>query len=333
MSYPDIKFWLHTSGITPINKVCNTLFPVHFYIDIYALMSDTDSLPFHNDSTLEPRKVIDLFNTSFHAILSSNNLERHIQAVKKDLFNRDYLVAFGSDDKRFAYASRWTPARSIAYASLFSTLDPIREIFEDSYKSTKCLCIGGGAGAELVGLAAMFSRLNANSKSDIEVVAIDIADWSIVVRALTNYIKKTWFQEEAKFNSTFLNTDVLTDKTLRYKEFDLITLMFTTNELFAEKRQETIKLLQNFNQNCKKGCKLLIAESAGSYSNITIGSKQFPVQFLIDMILIGKPGSNDGAWELAGQSESCWYRIDPKEVEYQMKLENMRFFYRLYIKK
>lgn len=64
-----------------------------------------------------------------------------------------------------------------------------------------------------------------------------------------------------------------------------------------------------------------------------VGSKKFPVQFLVDMILVGKQGANDGDWEIVEQNESCWYRINQKEVEYPMKLENMRFFYRLYRKK
>lgn len=76
-----------------------------------------------------------------------------------------------------------------------------------------------------------------------------------------------------------------------------------------------------------------MAESAGSYSHITVGSKKFPVQFLIDTILAGKPTSGDGAWEIIEQEESCWYRINANEVDYPIKLENMRFFYRLYRKK
>lgn len=100
-----------------------------------------------------------------------------------------------------------------------------------------------------------------------------------------------------------------------------------------KKRKETIKFLQLLNSNCRQGSLLLIAESAGSYSHIKIGDKNFPVQFLIDTILVGKPGLNNGSWEIISQSDSSWYRINQKEVDYPMKLENMRFFYRLYIKK
>ncbi|CAK7902186.1 25S rRNA (uridine(2843)-N(3))-methyltransferase [[Candida] anglica] len=293
-----------------------------------------DLVPFATKSCLEPRKTLGLFTTTFRAILDAEDLQEHIQSVKKALYHRDYLLAFDTDDKRLAYAARWTPARTLAYASLFSSFAPIRELFSDPERTSRCLSIGGGAGAEVAGLASVFCRLkefHSTSPSSLEITAIDIADWSLIVRSLTTYIKSNWVYDASKVSTSFLHGDVLSTP-VDYSQFDLITLMFTTNELFSEKRPETIKLLQTLNKTCRKGTILLIAESAGSYSNITVGTKQFPVQFLVDMVLVGKPGGPAGAWSIAQQSESCWYRINTREVSYPMKLENMRFFYRLYIK-
>ena len=161
---------------------------------------------------------------------------------------------------------------------------------------------------------------------------VDIADWSTVVSNLSAHIKSKWVYKPESFNASFLHKDILSLE-LDYSTMDLVTLLFTTNELFCEKRSETVKFLQRLNSQCRSGSLLLIAESAGSYSHITIGSKKFPVQFLVDTILVGKPDANDGAWEIVQLSESCWYRVDTREVTYDMKLENMRFFYRLYRKK
>ncbi|KAL6454735.1 BMT6 25S rRNA [Candida maltosa Xu316] len=287
---------------------------------------------------MEPQKIIDLFEVSFKHILQSPDLQDYIQLVKGDLYNRDYLTAFNSDDKRFAYASRWTPARSLAYASLFASLEPIKELMEDPESIKNVLCVGGGASSELVALGAVFCRLkeyNSGSPSTLNIKLIDIADWSKVANNLTTYIKENWVYRPEKFNSEFICDDVLTasPESLNLESLNLVTLLFTTNELFAEKRKETIKLFQQFSSRCQKGCLLLIAESAGSYSHITIGERKFPIQFLIDTILVGKPNENNGAWEIVNQSESTWYRINEKEVDYPMKLENMRFFYRLYCKK
>lgn len=300
--------------------------------------SRSDAMPFQSKYSMEPSKIIDLFEVSFKSILDSEDLQQHIQNVKGDLYNRDYISAFGNDDKRFAYASRWTPARALSYASLFATLQNIRQLLERPEGDKRVLCVGGGAASELVGLAAVFCRLKeycSTSNSSLTLDIIDIADWSTIVGTLTNYVKENWIYNDAGFNTNFIHDDILTANIaeLDYPKLDLITLLFTTNELFCEKRAQTVKFLQSLNTNCQKGCYLLIAESAGSYSNITIGTKKFPVQFLIDMILIGKPGENDGSWEIVQQSESCWYRVNKKEIDYKMKLENMRFFYRLYKKK
>lgn len=298
----------------------------------------SDTMPFRTENAMEPTKIIDLFEVTFHNILDSEDLVRHIQSVKGDLYNRDYISAFGNDNKRFAYASRWTPARALSYASLFATLDPIKQLLKSPDDTKRTLCVGGGAGSELVGLAAVFCRLKeycSKSNSKLEIDIIDIADWSTIVDELQDYIKSNWVYNAASFEANFIHDDILkTDNSrLKYSELDLITLLFTTNELFSEQRAKSVQFLQSLNTQCKKGCYLLIAESAGSYSNITIGTKKFPVQFLIDMILTGKQGENDGNWEIVLQSESCWYRVNPKEISYKMKLENMRFFYRLYRKK
>lgn len=294
--------------------------------------------PFTTEDCMEPQKIIDLFEVCFKHVLESPDLQEHIQVVKGDLYNRDYLAAFNNDDNRFAYACRWSPARALAYSSVLASLEPIKTLLENPETVRNVLCIGGGASSELVALGSVFCRLkeyHPNSPSQLNIKLIDIADWSKVVSNLTTYMKDSWVYHSEKLNSQFICDDILTSspESLNLESLDLITLLFTTNELFAEKRKETIKFLQLLNSNCRQGSLLLIAESAGSYSHIKIGDKNFPVQFLIDTILVGKPGLNNGSWEIISQSDSSWYRINQKEVDYPMKLENMRFFYRLYIKK
>lgn len=300
--------------------------------------SGNDIIPFHHPNSLSPSKVVDLFLEQFKYVLASEDLARMIQLVKGQLFQRDYLSAFDCDDKRFAYAARWTPPRALAYSSLFASCPEISALFSDPNKQSRVLCVGGGAASELVGLASVFCCLktpNGDTPSSLHMDIIDIADWSSIVNNVTSYIQNKWLYSAAKLSAEFKLGDVLeqTPEQLKLSQLDLVTLLFTTNELFCEKRTETIKFLQSLSANCQKGSLLLITESAGSYSHITVGLKQFPVQFLIDTILSGKPGVGDGPWEIVNQSESCWYRINDREVSYPVKLENMRFFYRLYRKK
>lgn len=280
-------------------------------------------LPFECEGCLEPVKIISLFKQAFEYVLASEDLTAFIQEVKGLLYHRDYLAAFNSDDKRYAYAARWTPARALAYSSLFGSHPEIVEVVR---KPAKVLTIGGGACGEMVGLALMVARQNLGQPFELDI--IDIADWRNVIGGLGAKMKETWFGGRDAMTTSFIHDDVLS-----YQfdiSYDLITILFTTNELFTEKRKETIAFLNRLS-GCKPGALLLMAESAGSYSNIEIGSKKFPVQFLVDMILVGKRGENNGAWEVVSDSESCWYRV--KEADYPMKLENMRFFYRLYRRK
>lgn len=302
------------------------------------LGAERQLIPFSSESCIEPKRTLDLFNEVLKDILQSPTLHDHIQEVKRALYNRDYMAAFDTDNKRFAYVSRWTPARALSYSSLFASFQAIKRLLADKDQKRKVLCVGGGAASELVGIASLFCRLkefNPNSDSQLDVTIVDIANWSTVVTHFTSYIKSHWIYKPEKLNTTFIEGDILDSKVISNEGFDVdfITLLFTTNELFCAKRSETIKFLQRLNTNCKKGAYLLIAESAGSYSHITVGTKKFPVQFLVDTILVGKPNDDNGAWEIVDSSESCWYRINEKEVSYPMKLENMRFFFRLYRKR
>lgn len=121
---------------------------------------DRDSpstLPFTNENSLEPYQILDAFTVCFKHILDSHELDSFIQKVKGDLYNRDYIAAFNDDNKRFGYAARWSPSRALAYASLFSNLEPITELLQESEKVKRVLCVGGGAASEIVVLELYFA--------------------------------------------------------------------------------------------------------------------------------------------------------------------------------
>lgn len=302
-----------------------------------ASVKSNDSIPAHHKETFSPEKLINLFLECFQFILTSEELPRMVQVVKGELFNRNYLEAFNSEDKRLAYVARWVPARALAYASLFASLDYVLQMFQDLHQARRVLCVGGGAASELVGLASLFCGVKLRDGSSISrahVDVVDFADWKNIVEKVSLYVQQSWLYDGSAFSSSFVRGDVLalSAQELYLAEQDLITLLFTTNELFSQNKTEAIRFLQLLCRSCKKNSLLLIAESAGSYSHITVGQKQFPVQFLIDMILVGKPGDIVRPWEIVQQSESCWYRVDEKLANYPVKLENMRFFYRLYKK-
>ncbi|KAJ5291733.1 hypothetical protein N7478_000984 [Penicillium angulare] len=173
-----------------------------------------------------------------------------IQTIKSHLYQRDFDSAFtdaGEDNLR-AYALRWSASRALGYAGLFkgvlgwmrghgpadADMKPICKLGELS--NVRTVCLGGGAGAELVALAAAWRDMDfgipvdslaqraadislepqseetqpkstsasdrktvsfVNSKT-LSISAVDIADWSSVVDRLS----KTIVSSNVPFPST-----------------------------------------------------------------------------------------------------------------------------------
>jgi 25S rRNA (uracil2843-N3)-methyltransferase len=308
-------------------------------------------------SRYHEQQLLDLFIRTFET--DPEILNPIIQGVKAALYDRDYPTAFGTLQNLEAYVARWTPSRALAYAHLFSNLvesalyapsssNNNNSNAEDN-KTKRILSIGGGAGAEIVGFGAL-ALLNhcGNRDHKLHVTAVDVAEWDPVVAKISDYMNRNWAHNSGdNSNDTsrsldehlanlslidtdeikvdFINHDILTlprDR-LDFSKLDLITSMFTTNELFTASRTGTVKFLKSLVE-CRKGTLLLFVESAGSYSEVMVGTKKFPVHFLINHVL-----SHDNTWELLSSADSKWYRL-PAGLSYPMQLENMRYFYRLY---
>ncbi|PYH79167.1 hypothetical protein BO82DRAFT_289540 [Aspergillus uvarum CBS 121591] len=89
-----------------------------------------------------------------------------IQTIKSHLYNRDFDSAFTDADEELlrAYALRWSSSRALGYAGIFRALLAVLlkrkgqgggdEAEAEEGVSGHVVCIGGGAGAEIVALAA-----------------------------------------------------------------------------------------------------------------------------------------------------------------------------------
>lgn len=158
-----------------------------------------------------------------------------IQTIKGLLYQRDFDSAFteANEDLLRAYALRWSSSRSLGYAGILKGVlswmreeeDNTRGRARPSNPSTRVVSIGGGAGAEIVALAAVQRDLEAETESlekrvaevsleDIEkkeekpeesvnarglsVMAVDIGNWSSVVDRLS----RTIFSANVPFTQT-----------------------------------------------------------------------------------------------------------------------------------
>ncbi|RAL17116.1 25S rRNA (uracil2843-N3)-methyltransferase [Aspergillus homomorphus CBS 101889] len=86
-----------------------------------------------------------------------------IQTIKSHLYNRDFDSAFTDADEDLlrAYALRWSSSRALGYVGIFRALlkvllKPVTQAATSSQaaEDSHVVCIGGGAGAEIIALAA-----------------------------------------------------------------------------------------------------------------------------------------------------------------------------------
>jgi len=345
--------------------------------------------PESNSSTVQSeQEILTIFRRTFsHAF--TNTLPQTLQEVKGHLYNRDYLKAFGSEEYLQAYVVRWSPSRALAYKRIFlDTCKEIRKVLyveEEGYsKNAQIVCIGGGAGAEVVGIAAAVKELtqwggaihgeegaktleqeneqkskpNASGEADrksenhqerkernwpslsrLHVTAIDIAFWANTISSLVSSLTQTSeaqppFISPDLFSATFHQGDVLSASTesLITKSTSLITILFTTNELFTQSTSSATAFLSSLGGRVSSGALLMVVESAGSYSMVKVGGKEYPMPWLLDLILVGRQGGEDGngVWEKIVSEDSNWYRLPKEGLRYPIELEDMRYLVRVY---
>lgn len=235
-------------------------------------------------------------------------------------------------------------------------------------KTLKVLAIGGAA-AEVIALASFLSQQNnqqeANDHTTGEVTLLDIAPWAHVIEklrvqlttpsTLSKYASAAaqaantaLVRPEQLQNVTFQQKDVLAlskqdlksllctgpQQQPQKQSVVVVTLLFTLNELFntAGGIGKTTAFLLNLTAILPSGSLLLVIDSPGSYSETTVGKeakRRYPMQWLLDKILL--EGTDDGAeeWEKVESADSVWFRLGP-ELRYPIPLEDMRYQMHLY---
>lgn len=253
-----------------------------------------DDIIFSSQASRESRqRLLDVFERAFHDLLDPNSLEDplepKLQRLKQHLYNRDFHAAFGDLAYLRAYAARWSPSRALAYRDIFEAI--YRQYLESSQvRDANILCVGGGDGAELVGLSSLLEIIHNNDmeksseepKIRIAATVVDVADWSIVLQQLcessvnmkTNHIKQglsyTSIQRNILDAGAF-KTAPLQEQAVKA---DVVTIFFTLNELFSESLPRTQTFLLTLTNAMKKGSLLIVVDSAGSYSTVGFGAKQ-----------------------------------------------------------
>jgi 25S rRNA (uracil2843-N3)-methyltransferase len=313
--------------------------------------------------------LLNIFRDSFSKCFEED-VKPLLQEVKGHLYNRDFATAFGKDEYLETYAARWSASRALGYADLFwdlrSLLWPQQDEEtegDEKLKRREIVCLGGGAGAELVALAGVQRMLASEIEDDaavpkMVVEAVDIADWTSVLDQLTQHVtqppplSKYASAAVQAANSALVNPDTFNVSNNQYdilntdpsklsatmKDATLVTLMFTLNELYSTSVSLTQKFLLNLTLSLPAGALLLVVDSPGSYSAVTLNGaeKEYPMQWLLDYTLLNQAGDKvkdkdreDAKWEKIHTDESRWFRL-AETLKYPIELENMRMQLHLY---
>ncbi|KNE71520.1 hypothetical protein AMAG_15735 [Allomyces macrogynus ATCC 38327] len=152
----------------------------------------------------------------------------------------------------------------------------------------------------------------------LTVTTVDIGDYTSVLSRIETAFAPT---PSTTYKSSFSVGNLL-DSTfpLPVGEATVVTLFFTLNELFAQSKAGAMAFLQRLIAALPRDAILVVADSAGSFSDLTIGSREYKITVLLDMMR--------GLRRVAG-ADSLWFRFIP-ELRYPFKLENMRYFWRVY---
>lgn len=280
--------------------------------------------------------VLNIFRNTFAPRFDSR-FPTIVQQIKQHLFNRDFKSAFGQKSFLEAYAMRWSPSRALAYTQILWEILSNNHLESRSLKqgsqglppaasTQRVVCMGGGAGAELLALAAYLQLIdhpcadpnNTHSSSDrsppsCAIVCLDIADWSTILEELhscmtavpprsenSSSAAKPALISPAACTLSFMQMDVLKMKNEDLAnvctDAVLVTLMFTLNELYSTSIGSTTNLLLSLTMCLAPGALLLVVDSPGSYSTVNLGKtasidddgarKRYPMEWLLDHTLL-----------------------------------------------
>ena len=316
------------------------------------------------------QRVLDVFRHAFGDALSSPSLAATLQSVKQALYDRDFATAFGDPEHLAVYAARWSPTRSLCYASvldgIWEHLEPLATSSpvdstergdhgeDEDVQHLRGLSIGGGA-AELVAFGSFFSQRPSPFSGSVTLV--DSGPWAAVVSQLTTALTtppplSKYASAAAKlsnaamispshFTPTFLEQDALALDQAKLTPLLgttplLVTLLFTLNELFtAGGIGKTTTFLVNLTSTIPFGSLLLVVDSPGSYSEASVGkeAKRYPMHWLLDQILLDtteRTPVNGRRWAKLESHDSVWFRLASEGLDYPIPLENMRYQMHLY---
>lgn len=257
------------------------------------------------DSILEP----------FRGVIETGDFKEKRRLIKDLFLKRDFTSIFTNPELLKTYCIEYIGGRALAYRQVFVTLSALRDLVT---KGCKVMALGSGNGAELVGLASAMHGLN----SKVSLTVHDLSNYNVVGPLHTSLRKVFGLDDRLTINEIFGDlTDALQFPDV--SKCDLVTCCFLLNEIISASKPAFARLIANLVKTMKKNSLLLVIDPASSFSECNVGTGAHKLFTLLDAI---------SAFECIETYNECWYRTGDS-LTFPIKLQNMRYFLRLYRKK
>jgi 25S rRNA (uracil2843-N3)-methyltransferase len=272
------------------------------------------------------KHILSVFSVGCQDSLRSASFEEKRAAIKSLFFNRDFDGIFKNPSLLETYTADYAPSRALCYHHLFSREPQLVSILS-GIDDLQILCIGGGAGSEMVGIGAALAPVLKDRKTTSILILQDIADYTSVLHRLENAFRKFYSVPVELLSFQHAVYDVTQDTDQRLgaclSACNLITACFILNEILSASRSKFVQLITKMVHRMSEGAFLLVVDSAGSFSELEVGQQTVMCYHLLDRI---------AAFDCLVSKDAAWYRLPPG-LQYPSKLNNMRYFLRLYRKR
>jgi 25S rRNA (uracil2843-N3)-methyltransferase len=307
--------------------------------------------------------ILALIRHSLAPTITSPDFKGTVQTIKGLLYDKKWLEAFGDEELLDAYAGRWVPSRVLCFRELFAESEELRNFIcgmiegsgdddeeaapkaESSKSKSRIVSLGGGAGTEILAIASLIHGQRLQDRQEGKEpstqypswVGVDFGPWSGVLEKFSDAFTSLWHLDlPSPCHQMDLLKPASPDPLLPLISGDtsLVTLIFTICELMSQSRPGTIRLIRNLTSNLRSGGLLLVADSASDIAEFELGSsgRKWPVYMVLDAMLLGtKDEEGKSQWVKVESEDSRWFRL-PEGVadNWPVKLENTRYWYRLY---
>lgn len=290
------------------------------------------------------QELLDVLRHGLSTEFQDPEFHSKLAVIRRLFYSRDFgtLFGVGSDNQLLGvYAAVYSPHRSLCYRNIFSALRENSKGLCDLSRMSSISCLGAGNGSELVGLlgALLESDRSVTEAPPLKVSLHDMADYGILPQVLEAFSSKdTRAIQSLNVDFQFPISDLLAPSSFltptSLLNADLVTAFFLLNELLTTSKAGFAKFIKLLMESMAPGSFLLVVDSAGSFSECVVGSgaSSTNAESPPSAHMVYKFLDAIHCLESLYSQDSVWYRF-PKDLRYPVKLNNMRYFIRLYRKR